>query len=378
MRSHEVWLWLGVLGTVGSACGGTPGAAALSARATSASASAARAGSASAAPSAAPSPPARPSPAAAPAPQGIEQVVRREGAGHTADLLVVQGGFAFLGLQGRIVKVPIAGGVPVDLAPIPKSFTGSGQELFVDATGLYWAEAKRGVITVGQAGGVSKVLAAADGTVGHVVTDDTYAYWWTDAPHGPSVLHRAPKAGGTVEDFQTGDSVVLALAVDDTRLFWSGTSHGAHLPHEFFVASMPKAGGTPTRLPAKVDWVQRLVLEGEDIYAIMTRAEDVQARDATKVVRLTKAGDGLTVLAVAYGADNIVTDGKALYWAAPAPAATHVLPATEILKLPFGSGSAPTKLVEGRPFIVALALDTERLYWAEHDDETYAVLGCPK
>jgi len=135
-----------------------------------------------------------------------------------------------------ILSYPIAGGQPTDVAMNATGTSGSDfDHIVVDDTSIYWSSnlATTGydIKSVAKTGGTPALLANVD-AFPQLVLDGTNIYVLT-----PLSLYRIPKAGGTptrlaaapsgasADSFLGSLGNAVALAVDDTWVYWTFQSH---------------------------------------------------------------------------------------------------------------------------------------------------------
>jgi hypothetical protein len=129
---------------------------------------------------------------------------------------------------GGIVKVPIAGGTPVTLAPLEADVA-----ITVDATSVYWIGAEAGgsgaLKKVPIAGGATTTLASqlpSTPTGSQLAVDDANVYW-TNTPFGDGgpptscTVMRVPIAGGAPTTLAANRSPMTGLALNATSVIWS-------------------------------------------------------------------------------------------------------------------------------------------------------------
>ncbi len=152
-----------------------------------------------------------------------------------ADSLAVDEGFVYVRTVGnvgdptnRVLAVPKAGGAPLDIAPPePGPLHYFSQEIAVDATSVYWANASLGTVSkVPKAGGVPVVLAEGLPTPVSVAVDGGFVYVTVlGKDGGPATEHgvaKVPAAGGPVTYVAQGGNVsAYGIALDATRAYWT-------------------------------------------------------------------------------------------------------------------------------------------------------------
>jgi hypothetical protein len=158
---------------------------------------------------------------------------------------------------------------------MPKDGTGPQQQLngdsgdfvyslAVDATGMYWTGLLGGTggtfavrHYLSSVGYATTVDAPAVGGLGPIAVDDAWAYYV-----GDTNLARAPKGGGSSVVLASRPKGVLALAVDDTHVYWAEGFGQTATP----IYKMPKAGGSVTVVAPDASSVARLVIDDRCVY----------------------------------------------------------------------------------------------------------------
>jgi hypothetical protein len=135
--------------------------------------------------------------------------------------LLVDGSYIYVALRspGKVVRIPLVGGNPEDVA----TSLSSPQSLAMDSSGLYigtsTGEIKRTV------NGVTTTFATGPGPVGFAIkltADDVY---WTASSANGAVL-TAPKATGITRVMAPNQAKPQALIVDETAVYWTNDGDG--------------------------------------------------------------------------------------------------------------------------------------------------------
>jgi hypothetical protein len=120
-----------------------------------------------------------------------------------------------------VMKAPKVGGAAIELTPsLPMPPTAG---LAVNATNVYFTSGPpagtSGVSTVPSQGGTATVLYADTGfsaPLGPIAIDATRAYW----ADGSNAVLCVPLSGGAAITLATGQENVVAIAVDETAVYW--------------------------------------------------------------------------------------------------------------------------------------------------------------
>ncbi|HVO26263.1 MAG TPA: hypothetical protein VMW56_21830 [Candidatus Margulisiibacteriota bacterium] len=158
-------------------------------------------------------------------------------------------------MEGAVMKLPLTGGTPTTLAAGVSPWN-----IALDATSVYWTSLMDGVMKAPKAGGSSSRVSLPAPTVptSGLAVNATHVYWavwmppslstipvqggtqtvlYAETPStapGPlaidgtsaywadmsNAVYSGPLGGGAVATLATGQSEVIAIAVDDTSLYW--------------------------------------------------------------------------------------------------------------------------------------------------------------
>ncbi len=131
--------------------------------------------------------------------------------------LAVNGGTVFWGVTtpGSILSVPVADGATTTLV----SGVAPGA-LTADASNVYWVDATGAIMKVAQTGGAATTLATIPNAFA-IAIDSTNVYVSTRPFNQPSTLYKIPIAGGPPVMLASAPSMVNAIAVDATSIYWT-------------------------------------------------------------------------------------------------------------------------------------------------------------
>lgn len=289
----------------------------------------------------------------------------------TAVAIALDERYAYLALRGdsgrhngSIVKVPLAGGAPIELSRSDESPMG----VAVDDGHVYFtnggAEHSAGMITRVDKDGTGKTLLASGLEWPNGIAVDDDAVYWTEGGNsdGSSVpddrigarVMRLDKAGGAPLPLATRQRNPESIAVDATHVYWtnSGGSAGA----AGGVMRVSKLGGAP-QIVARADEAlpstypsPGLAIDVSNVYWTSTRSGRVMA--------VTKSGGAPRELShEPSGPMAIATDGTFVYWTNPWT--------RSVRRAPTGGGAVET-VAESTMAPWALASNGNRLFFTNY------------
>jgi hypothetical protein len=232
------------------------------------------------------------------------------------------------------------------------SSQGSGDNLIIDGTNLYWRNATtpNGVFSGPTTGGQATMV------VGGLPSNfalDADSIYWIDA--GDLMLRRASKANGGTAQVLAGPGTFGTLVIDDQFLYWV---EGAGR-----VRRIAKTGGSITDLrPADSTPGLRASWTAADDTNVYFGADTTTAQTGV-LIRVEKTGGAGEMLAGDLdSADAIAVGGDAVYWLTRGDSGSGYL-----ARIP-RTGGAPTILASGLGLTIGIALDAEYAYWTEGGD----------
>jgi len=137
--------------------------------------------------------------------------------------------------SNSLLKAPLSGGAPIELATTTGPGTGNVWGLASDGKYVYWSDrnnykgdhantgAIRRVSTNG--GAVETVASNLPGRPWDIVVDETHVYWVINAERDGGIM-RVSKTGGTPFMVVAGQRSAVHLAADATHIYWCNTGDG--------------------------------------------------------------------------------------------------------------------------------------------------------
>ncbi len=243
----------------------------------------------------------------------------------------------------HLVRLPKNGGNTQILASVDTIFQINA--IAQDDTHLYWtldSELNR----VPKSGGAIEFVADTDAGSSHgLAVDGTHVYWTNT---NSDTIDRVAKSGGTAISIVTGQDAPFALAIDNSRVYWS-TFDGA-------LRSSTLTGGDLQTIETGSDLHRTIVLNGSHVYWIVS---------GTIRRRLTSGGTIETIVNESGSATRqLAVDNSNVYFSLVSTSGATLSRAPN-------DGGATTVLVENESSAPdGLVQDAQNIYWAANGSGT--------
>ena len=245
------------------------------------------------------------------------------------------------GANGRILTVPIGGGVTTTLA--------SGQpgcgHLTVHGETAYWntsaigSETTGAIVSAPLATGNPSTIVSIPLHANSIAADDAYVYWMNAG------LMKASLDGLTVTTLVPSTGGANDLVLSTTNAFWTSGN---------VVMTVPLAGGNATQI-ASMPSGGYVAVDATNVYwAADCKAYAGSPGCSDGAVMKAPLAGGTAVTLAAASATAIATDGTSVYWGDDR--------ANVVMKVPTGGGT-PVTLAQGLP--MKIVVDATSVYWED-------------
>lgn len=211
-------------------------------------------------------------------------------------------------VPGSILRMPLGGGSPVELATSPDPYALQPADIAVGATHVFWTNEgfPGSVAKVPLEGGTSTVLASGDALANPraIAIDDTHVYWanWGSTDGAISSVMKVPQDGGTVTVLASGLDNVIDIAVDAGQVYFVINNQYVRA-----LARVSTGGGPVTTLSA--NHATCIAVDSTGVY--VGGAGEYQ----NSVVRYSLDAEGETVLGGgAFFSNSIALDANSVFW----------------------------------------------------------------
>jgi len=236
--------------------------------------------------------------------------------------------YVYYGVQyGRLMKVSVNGGAPVQLAQTDGL---NSMKLAIDTNYVYWTTSSSYVRRIAKTGGAVATLTSGAGKAHEIVVDDMYAYF---ASHGSGTIQKVPLSGGTLQTIGAGAPNGLALDPAQDAIVWTDVDsvRGHSLMSS---ASWTVASGQSTPKGIVVDqavlyWVnagtQKAVMKSGAVLALDAASGPIAldagyvywTNDAAGAIkRVPREGGAIEVVATGGPYSSIAVDSQVVYFGA--------------------------------------------------------------
>jgi hypothetical protein len=202
------------------------------------------------------------------------------------------------------------------------------------------------------------------GTVEHLTARDGFLYWAeiTSMTDQPWSIRRVAESGGTPTTLVAATEEPKGLAVDATRVYWTGGYEGNRL------LAVSRDGEDPSVAPTVIAFPltgpSSVVVEGSDAYVVDTSAVmRVSLADGTTSVAVLGDTGYFSVAPVAQGGGVVAVTHAAACSGGATPCFTTMIERSPVA-VPGGT-AAPSQLYGSNDAVDGLALDGDSVYLAE-------------
>jgi len=206
------------------------------------------------------------------------------------------------------------------------------------------------------------------GTVEHLTARDGYLYWaeLTSMTQQPWSIRRVAETGGTPATIVAATEEVNGLAVDATRVYWTGGYEGNKLLAASSDGHDPSAA--PTVIAFPLSEPTSVVVDGPDAYVVDSGAVmRVSLADGTTSVAILGDTGYFSVAPVAPGGDVVAVTHVAACSGGATPCFTTMVEraSSTPVAVPGGSPAPSTQIYGSNDAVDGLALDGDGVYLAE-------------
>jgi len=198
-----------------------------------------------------------------------------------------------------------------------------------------------------------------------LAVDDTSIYWidlGTFPNYADGRVMRANKDGTNQTPLAQNQLRLAGLAIDGPDVFWTAWGSTDALDPTGFLATVPKAGGTPITLSSGFTGPSDIAVSGSDVYFL-----------TGEVCRIPRTGGDCEFIAwypgplpgsevySMNGPAGLVTDGAKLLWSNSNDG--------DIVSVDIPAGGEPFTVASGQMYAFNLALDQDHVYWTTSGDD---------
>lgn len=284
-----------------------------------------------------------------------------------AGQLLIDGDNLYFASGAKVMKLPLAGGAPAELAPSCCAYPALAQ----DAVNIYFAEwgaedatGSHGFIrAVPKAGGAVTKLATEQSFAGPVAADADNVYWAVRDINGNGTIRAVSNSGGTARDLAPA-ATATSITAGGGYVYW-GERTGYHASRVMRVAI---GGGTPDILGSFQTDPADLALDAGALYVALASTLNVDVTfDDGQILRIPLDGGATQTLASGQRDPRaLALDPTNVYWTnrgAVAPPGVGGL-----AREPLAGGAVETlATLDGA---TGLVVDATHAYWSQTCPDT--------
>lgn len=262
-----------------------------------------------------------------------------------------------------LLKAPKTGGAPTSLANF-----GAGTSLATDGISVFWSTGVN-IAKIPVAGGITTVLVSGQADVNALAVDNDSVYWlkagtWNGSTYNKdgSVM-KVAMTGGATTVLVAGQNLPVAIAVDGSTVYW--TNQGT--ANDGAVYKMPKTGGAPVQVASAQKLPCGMAINASVIYWVTNCLWDKTKPGSQTLMKAPKSGGAATSLIETQDiSSNIVADDSFVYWSFTG--FDNLLATGTVSKVSVNGGD-PIVLATAQNHPRGIALDSQRIYWANGGTE---------
>ena len=199
-----------------------------------------------------------------------------------------------------------------------------------------------------------------------LAVDGTSVYF-TNPDEG--TVMKTPLGGGPAVTLASGQAAPLAVAVDDTRVYWANEGTSTSGRTDGAILSIAKDGSAPAvTLASNQSSPASITIDGTQVYWTNEGTSAAAYADGSVMAVAKTSGPRAVLAKMQQDPLGIAVDSVSVYWTSAGTAANHLTDGS-IAKAPLGGG-APLTLASQRSFPVGIAVDGTSVYWTDEQGDT--------